>query len=95
MQTDGYAGYDEVGHTPGVTHVGCLAHVRRTFFDAEKQGSTEASQALSQIAELYHAERRLRSRYEQGELTTEELVSLRAQEQGVRLSAMKAGLMEK
>jgi transposase len=95
VQTDGYAGYDEVGHTPGVTHVGCLAHVRRKFFDAEKQGSTEASQALSQIAELYHAEGLLRTRYEQGELTTEEFVSLRAQEQGQRLSAMKAWLVQK
>lgn len=36
LQTDGYAGYDKSGARDGVTHVGCLAHARRKFFEAVK-----------------------------------------------------------
>jgi len=93
VQTDGYAGYSEVGCTPGVTHVGCLAHVRRKFFEAEKQGSTEASAFLNQIADVYHTEHTLRRRYEEGALTTEAFLEARSQEQLPRLSAMKAWLL--
>lgn len=34
LQTDGYSGYN--GLDPGVIRVGCLAHLRRKFTDAEK-----------------------------------------------------------
>ena len=34
LQTDGYSGYNDLD--PGVTRVGCLAHLRRKFTDAEK-----------------------------------------------------------
>jgi transposase len=95
VQTDGYAGYEEAGRSPGVTHVGCLAHVRRKFFDAEKQGSTEASAFLRHIAELYHAEQKLRQRYEEGALTTEAFLEERSREQAPRLSAMKGWLLAK
>jgi transposase len=93
VQTDGYAGYEEVGCTPGVTHVGCLAHVRRKFFDAEKQRSREASAFLTQIAALYHAEQKLRQRYEEGSITTEAFLEARSREQAPRLAAMKAWLL--
>jgi len=52
LQTDGYEGYDSaVKDMPGIIHVGCLAHVRRHFFEAEKaggQGKT-AGEALEYI----------------------------------------------
>jgi transposase len=34
LQTDGYAGYDEMGCQPFVVHVGCWAHARRRFDEA-------------------------------------------------------------
>ncbi len=95
VQTDGYAGYNEVGYSPGITHVGCLAHVRRKFFEAEQQGSRQASEFLAQIAALYHAEKLLRTKYEEGLLTTEEFLAARAKEQGQRLAAMRAWLISK
>ncbi len=95
VQTDGYAGYEEVGLSPGVTHVGCLAHVRRKFFEAEKQGSSDASSFLSQIAELYHAEHTLRQRYEGGSITTKAFLAARREAQQPKLSAMKGWLLAK
>lgn len=93
VQTDGYAGYSEVGLSPGVTHVGCLAHVRRKFFEAEKQGSTEASAFLSQIGALYHAEHTLRQRYEEGSITTKAFLEARSRAQVPRLAGMKGWLL--
>jgi transposase len=95
VQTDGYAGYNEVGVSPGMTHVGCLAHVRRKFVDAERQGSREAGEFLAKIAQLYHAEKNLRQRYEEGLLSTEQFLSERKKEQGPRLTAMRAWLRGK
>jgi len=70
LQTDGYSGYARVGERPGIVHVGCMAHIRRKFYDADKAaGSTgEAGDMLAMIAELYHEEQRLRSLYEQNTL---------------------------
>jgi hypothetical protein len=31
IQTDGYISYEALGESPGITHVGCLVHVRRKF----------------------------------------------------------------
>ena len=31
LQTDGYIGYQALGDTDNITHVGCLAHARRKF----------------------------------------------------------------
>jgi transposase len=70
FQSDGYAGYDEVGSRPGVVHVGCWVHARRKFDEAvkslranERKASstkeTVALQALRQIAALYAIERTL------------------------------------
>jgi len=95
VQTDGYAGYSEVGFSPGVTHVGCLAHVRRKFFEAEKQGNTDASSFLSQIADLYHTEHTLRQRYEEGSITTQAFLAARREAQQPKLAAMKAWLLSR
>jgi transposase len=69
--------------------------VRRKFFEAEQQGSRQASEFLAQIAALYHAEKLLRTKYEEGLLTTEEFLAARAKEQGQRLAAMRAWLISK
>ena len=68
LQTDGYAGYDEVGEQPGILHVGCWVHARRKFDEAVKSLSAAerkapadeaplALHALRQIGELYRIER--------------------------------------
>lgn len=59
VQTDGYEAYDKaLAARQGVTHVGCLAHVRRKFFEAakitKKPGS--AQQALAFIVFSARAE---------------------------------------
>lgn len=36
LQTDDYAGYNAVAKTVGVTQLGCFAHARRKFIDAQK-----------------------------------------------------------
>jgi transposase len=70
LQTDGYAGYDEVGGQPGIVHVGCWVHARRKFDEAVKslpvagrKAPTDkaplALEALRQIGELYRIERTL------------------------------------
>ena len=59
LQTDGYEAYDRVCETAaGVVHVGCWAHVRRKFFEAQKSSKKagSAEMALSIIGKLYRAE---------------------------------------
>jgi transposase len=61
FQSDGYEVYDLVSRErPALTHVGCMAHVRRDFFDAKKSSKKagSADEALAMIATLYAAEHR-------------------------------------
>lgn len=61
LQTDGYAGYNEVVN---VTQVGCFAYARRKFKDALKalpkdvdEKKTEAYKAIKMIGSLYNYEK--------------------------------------
>lgn len=59
LQVDGYAGYDEICKNPEVTRLGCMAHVRRKFFDVFKASENKHVQAefiLSLIQRLYKIE---------------------------------------
>jgi transposase len=58
VQVDGYPGYDQLGEQPGIILLGCLAHVRRKFFDLKKacKNSPSATQALGFISRLYAVE---------------------------------------
>lgn len=63
IQTDGYAGYEAFGEKPGITHVGCLAHVRRKFMDvikiskrAKTKGGT-AQEVIDLIGQIYKLEK--------------------------------------
>ena len=66
LQTDGYSGYNQVGESPGIIHVGCFAHIRRKFHEAwETAGKTGAAQhGLELIQRLYGIESSCRSRLE-------------------------------
>jgi transposase len=75
IQTDGYAGYNEVGSRKDIWHVGCWAHARRKFHDAYK-GSKKggiAAEGLKYICKLYKIEKTLRKL----QLSPEEFVSRR------------------
>lgn len=50
---DGYKGYDTIFEREGVTRVGCLAHVRRKFIDAEKSDPDVAAEILARIRRIY------------------------------------------
>ena len=57
LQTDGYAVYDIYEADNDVELLGCMAHVRRKFFDARKNDQKRADKVLDWIGELYDWER--------------------------------------
>ena len=68
IQSDGYAGYNELGSSADITHVGCLAHIRRKFMDVVKlskrdknKGGT-AQTIVDLIGQLYLLERSFEAR---------------------------------
>ncbi len=60
LQTDGYAGYNEVVKRNGITHLVCWAHVRRKFFEASDYDSEKANIVLKAIGKLYAIEKTCR-----------------------------------
>jgi len=62
LQTDAYAGYNDVYHK-GVTFTGCWAHVRRKFYDITQAGpSPIAAQAITTIQQLYAIEKTIKNK---------------------------------
>ena len=62
IQTDGYVVYNYFETQSDVTLLGCMAHVRRKFVEAQKTHPAEASQAVKYISLLYTIEENLRHR---------------------------------
>jgi transposase len=64
LMTDDYAGYNALGVQPGIERMGCWAHARRKFVEAQKvqpKGKTgRADIALNLINQLYAIERDLK-----------------------------------
>ena len=58
LQTDGYAGYDQLGKSQTITHIGCMAHARRKFDVAKENNLKLASHALRLFQQLYQLERK-------------------------------------
>ena len=57
VQTDGYQAYDSLAAAARWVHVGCWAHARRKFYEAEKVAhSALLTEALSRIKKLYALE---------------------------------------
>jgi transposase len=80
VQTDGYPAYDcEFAGNAGITHVGCFAHARRKFVEAEKNGAEQKSAAiaLNHIGKLYALENKLRKELADGEICAAEFVEKR------------------
>jgi len=57
LQSDGYHIYDKIAQRQEITHIPCLAHIRRKFFDAQSNHQELAQQALTFIQEIYQWDR--------------------------------------
>jgi len=91
LQVDGYAGYDGVCSNPEITRVGCMAHVRRKFFDSykvNKKVGGPAEYVLGQIKLLYKIEEAIK------EKKVEEKKRMREEEALPILSALKQWIDE-
>jgi transposase len=53
VQADAYQGYDQLYLPGGATEVGCWAHVRRKFVDAEATDPEFSKEAVERIARLF------------------------------------------
>lgn len=73
IQTDGYGVYDYFDHQENVTLLGCMAHVRRKFTDAQKSHPQLSAQAVKWIELLYTLEANLKEKH----LTFEEIAAER------------------
>lgn len=62
IQTDGYNVYDYFEQDCNVTLLGCMAHVRRKFIEAQNSHSKRANEALVYINLLYELEANLKHR---------------------------------
>jgi transposase len=74
LVVDAYTGYNRVTDVHGRERAGCIAHVRRQFFDALQAGTVEARQALDLILDVYRVEHEARAR---GIVRTDEHLGLR------------------
>lgn len=62
LVVDAYTGYNRVTDVNGRERAGCIAHVRRKFFDAMQAGTAEARHALDLILDVYRVEHEARAR---------------------------------
>lgn len=90
LMTDGYAVYDSVAKTNGLTHLGCWAHARRYFkeaSDAQPKGTFgKPEKALGYIQALFRLEATMKT------ASTLEKHQRRQQESVPRLAALKKWL---
>lgn len=90
LMTDDYAGYNAVANQPGIERLGCWAHARRKFIEAQKaqpKGKTgRADMALNLINKLYGIER------EGKVVSDEQRLLLRQQKSNPVLTQLKAWL---
>lgn len=90
LQCDAYAGYDELFRQSNETviEVGCWAHARRKFVDAQKTHPRAAHEAVARIQQLYAIE------HEAKAFEASARASLRQQKSVPLLSSLKTWLDE-
>jgi len=95
LMVDGYSGYNAACNKNNITRLGCWAHARRKFIEAQKihrgagrpKGKVgKADQGLAFIQALYRIEHTLKDK------TTEEKFSIRQQQSTLILDKLKAWL---
>jgi transposase len=88
LQCDAYAGYDELFRSArgAVVEVGCWAHARRKFVEAEKTSPALAHEAVARIRQLYAIE------HEAKDLDASARAALRQKKSNPLLDALKGWL---
>lgn len=91
LQTDGYAGYNKFEETL-ITRIGCMAHIRRKFFDAHKAGKEDPKpmEIVRMIAKLYEVEEEAR----EAQLNAEQRLELRREKSVPLMDALKRRIIE-
>ena len=56
VQTDGYGAYNQFETYQNIQLLGCWAHARRKFCEAEDEDKSKAMEALAFIGKLYNVE---------------------------------------
>jgi transposase len=77
LQGDAYAGYDALFATGSVVEVGCWAHARRKFFEAQHTAPEGSLYALGVIRQLYAVEKESAEQARKQELSRAEFEALR------------------
>ena len=90
LQCDAYAGYDELFRRSNgsVIEVGCWAHARRKFVEAQKTHPRAAHEAVARIKQLYAIE------HEAQTIEASSRASLRQEKSGPLLTTLKTWLDE-
>jgi transposase len=61
LQADAFSGYDGIYAGGGVVEVGCNAHARRKFIEAQTSDPARAAAALAHYRELYAVEKQIKA----------------------------------
>ncbi len=61
LQSDGYAGYNEIIQCAELTRAGCWAHARRKYYDARRDDRKRCGQMLKLIQDLFAIERKAKA----------------------------------
>ena len=91
LQVDQYTGYSRVCTPQRWTRVGCLAHVRRYFFNAQETAPEAARAAMEKILEIYQVEHEAAER---GVLGSAVHLALRQQRSRPLMDALHAWLLD-
>jgi transposase len=91
LVADAYAGYNKVTAPGGRERAGCLAHLRRRFFDAQSTAHDAAKKATNFILDVYRIER---AALDADLLGTPEHLELRQTESSAVMDDFKAWLDE-
>ena len=86
LMTDGLKAYNSVGEREGITHVSCLVHMRRRFASVAKMAGKKRQKGVSDhfldlVAKLYRNENRLRDKLNSNQLSVDEFLITRKNEQ--------------
>lgn len=90
LQTDGYTVYEDFAGKEGVLLLGCMAHARRKFVEAEKNDPQRAAYVLGQLQKLYALERKGKEE----QLSEQVFLTLRQEQAAPILEQLKAWLLE-
>jgi len=91
LVVDAYSGYNRVTDVDGRSRAGCIAHVRRKFFDAHVTGVVDAKAALDLILEIYRVEHEARAR---GIVRSDEHLALRRARSSVVMDRLRTWLFD-